>query len=289
MAKLYDVSREDLVEYAGLYYGPETFVISAKKERVSDYYRKEEDAKKADDLSFFLDREPGTFFKASKHFPKTFKVLSKADGFYVRADRSDLVNVFMIISGRVVEISRLFKGRNYGDQDYKHLHNRQSSCLPKEIRDEFYGNFNGLSVLREPDFLLGRYYLLPIPQGHGSWHELSQLCKRHELKEKNVINQFEERFPHDEGYANFPFFLMSSFLSTYADDPDRPATRYEGDYFFVKHHIQDQEIYHIKDGDYENMRVLSGYCEAIDGYCEHILLRKEGRFNFYPFTAPFQW
>jgi hypothetical protein len=62
----------------------------------------------------------------------------------------------------------------------------------------------------------------------------------------------------------------------------------EGDVFFVKNAngIQDGVIYHIKDADIENMRILSEPTEAIDLYCEHILLEKEGRFDFLPYTGP---
>jgi len=66
----------------------------------------------------------------------------------------------------------------------------------------------------------------------------------------------------------------------------RPTLRgKEGDVLFVKNHIQDGVIYHIKDADIENMRILSEPAEAIDRYCEHVLLEKPGRFDFLPYTS----
>jgi hypothetical protein len=76
-------------------------------------------------------------------------------------------------------------------------------------------------------------------------------------------------------WTNFMLFLDS-----------RPEGKgKEGDQLFVKTHIHDGVIYHVKDADIENMRILSNPAEAIDLYCEHVLLEKEGRFDFLPYTT----
>ncbi|MGH7004607.1 MAG: hypothetical protein ACREIP_11720, partial [Alphaproteobacteria bacterium] len=76
----------------------------------------------------------------------------------------------------------------------------------------------------------------------------------------------------------------NSFMMFMAAGPN-PYGR-DGDVFFVKNDVQDGVIYHIKDAEIEAMRILSEPAEAIDRYCEHVLMEKEGRFDFLPYTTP---
>ena len=55
---------------------------------------------------------------------------------------------------------------------------------------------------------------------------------------------------------------------------------------FVKNIMHDGVIYHIRNADIDNMRILSEPAEAIDRYCEHMLLKREGHFDFLPYTSP---
>ena len=62
----------------------------------------------------------------------------------------------------------------------------------------------------------------------------------------------------------------------------------DGDHLFVKTHDQDGLVYYIRDADVANMMILTDPAEAIDLYCEHVLLRKEGRFDFRPWAVPLE-
>jgi len=81
----------------------------------------------------------------------------------------------------------------------------------------------------------------------------------------------------DMPFVNFMLFLDSR--------PTVAGT--EGDVFFVKNHMQDGTIYYIRDADVANMMILADSVEAIDQYCEHVLIKREGRFDFRPFAKPF--
>ena len=47
-------------------------------------------------------------------------------------------------------------------------------------------------------------------------------------------------------------------------------------------------VYYIRDADVANMMILADPAEAIDRYCEHVLLRNEERFDFRPWAIPFE-
>ena len=52
------------------------------------------------------------------------------------------------------------------------------------------------------------------------------------------------------------------------------------DALFVRQDIVDSPIYHVIDGKLDQMRVLINPAEAVDLYCEHVLLGREDRSDF---------
>ncbi|ASK92546.1 hypothetical protein KWH04_19125 [Xanthomonas campestris pv. trichodesmae] len=62
----------------------------------------------------------------------------------------------------------------------------------------------------------------------------------------------------------------------------------EGDQFFVCSTRQDQVVYHVHEGNVENLRVLRNPEDAIDRYCAHVLRRKPGQFDFSDWSEPFR-
>jgi hypothetical protein len=126
--------------------------------------------------------------------------------------------------------------------------------------------------------------ILPYPVSRP-WQSIDGYLTDLKLKKK-LLPVVEEMIPgirparKDLAYTNFMMFLNSwgSFVG---------AKKTDGDHLFVKTHIQDSVVYYIRDADVANMMILADPVEAIDRYCEHVLLRKEERFDFRPWAVPF--
>ena len=231
-----------------------------------------------------------TFEPLLKHFPNTYSVLTIGTKFRL-VHRPHIFKdyiLFLEVDGRLFSLNRLPYGRNPDDNGYSKNLGFQIAALPRELSNAFYNRFDGLCILRDVERISFQSFLLP--KMRSSWASLDEMAERHTLDKNDLNQRFESRFPISQNSKDGSnFFNMSSFLSTYIDNPNDKDSRLLGDYFFVKLHNTDQKIYHIKDGDYKNMRVLTDYCQAIDQYCAHIILRKRGRFDFLPYTTPFSW
>jgi len=243
------------------------------------------------DLLTILKKGPSWAFELLKQdFPKTHNVLvNQAKTFLlITYTNPKTYTCFIDVGGRLIRLNRESLGYNPSDEGYVPKLDIAIKAIPKTIVKGFYTRFSGMSLIRDLDGIALQTNMLPLPRGF--WRPLSELSERHELNDETISKKFEVRFPIENQTTDaHNFFFMSAFLSTYIDNYEEPDARYAGDYFFVKHHIHDHEIYHVKDGDYENMRILNDYSSAIYGYCEHVLLVKEGRFDFVPYTTSFSW
>ncbi|UXN59260.1 hypothetical protein [Phyllobacterium zundukense] len=238
-----------------------------------------------------------------KHQPRTGALLMAGGPLFVRVEgRSEFapfyLNMGLEVRGKVILLERNFWGNNPSDPDYQdniedltawltkrdgrpnHAEQRQLS-LPRPIREAYYTRFMGLNIPDSPT--VGIYRRL-LPRSINAWQSWDGYLGNFRGYKKKYIPWLEERL----GIVPTPFdrkHAYISFMMFMAAGPN-PAGR-EGDVFFVKNNEtqQDGVIYHIKDADIENMRILSEPAEAIDRYCEHILLEREGRFDFMPFTS----
>ena len=274
------VTPEQLIKYRQEYYGGNySLTNDAKEISIAAHARMEEG--KSYDLLYFLRQSPKEVFGKSTHFPRTYEILGGVDGFYIIHNNSGILNAFIVVQGRVIEVKRRLLGSNPNDATYGNWKEYDREMLPDEIKRGFYHNINGLIVLREPMFqdVMGGF-LLPAPRG-GEWPAIEDLCKRHKLNKKDVFYHLINKTGASE---NVDYF---AFLNTYRDVPDDKSSQYKGDYFFVSSESPNKEIYHIKDADYENVKILRNYCEAIDLYCEHVLQNNDGRFDFSPFVEDF--
>ena len=238
-----------------------------------------------------------------KYQPKTAGILLSASDFFITARKKDIGNIrgfnldlYQEVNNKEILIYRQMHGQNPSDDGYKdwitrindrltkrdgkptQLEERYLS-LPESIQKAYYYRFDGFqfpSNHSSPSIAMGI-----LPASTSSWYSLNRYLAPLRLKKK-YLPWFEERFSgikpekKDAPYINF-----MCFLDTRTDDPKK------GDVFFVKNHIQDGIIYHIKDTDIENMRVLSEPAIAIDLYCEHILQGNKIRFDFLPYTSAF--
>ena len=249
----------------------------------------QKDYSEPDFLTPFRNGVHWTFEPLKNSFPKTYKSLVKETRFFLITYNHLKGNPYELVLEHkrgLIKVGRRSLGHNPSDESYKPEHD-SLKALPKEIMQAFYNRFDGLGVVRRLGYELFDFLL---PLSRSTTRSFDEMAERYNLHSNELYLKMQSRFPISKRTPDaHTFFFMSAFLSTHADNPEEPETRLNGDYLFVKHHIHDNEIYHIKDGDYENMKVLDNYVEAIDRYCEHILEERPGRFDFLPYTKPFDW
>ncbi|MDR6634243.1 hypothetical protein J2X72_003053 [Phyllobacterium sp. 1468] len=236
-----------------------------------------------------------------RHQPRTGALLMQGGPLFVRVSRGSAVpylfDMGLEMRGKVVLMKRSSFNNNPSDAGYQALLDQISAhiskrdgyprkaedryrSLPPAIGAAYYNRFDGLNI--PEDSVAGIYTrLLPYPI-YRPWESFDgylSACGRG--YKKKYIPWLEERIPGmgpTKGLSSYINFMMFMYA------PGEPGPR-KGDAFFVKNNIQDGVIYHIKDADNENMRILSEPAEAIDRYCEHVLLEKEWRFDFLPYTS----
>ncbi|RUO31137.1 hypothetical protein [Aliidiomarina soli] len=247
------------------------------------------------------------FEYTSKHQPLTGDILSKGKLFlYGRpAERWDKTNpnddyyfnCGLEINNFILGVYRSPIGRNPDDANYRDniekgnvnltkkwgkptVCEERHLSLPFEISQSYYGRFDGLNIPESP--AQGIYTrLLPFPIKRP-WQSIDGYLSKLRLKKK--LELLHEWFPDCQPKRKSdPYNKLMIFLDT------RPTlSGKEGDVFFVKNHIQDGVIYYIRDGDIDNLMVLIEPVEAIDKYCHHVLMRREGRFDFMPYASRFE-
>ncbi|MDT3722302.1 hypothetical protein [Pseudomonas oryzihabitans] len=219
-----------------------------------------------------------------KHQPRTGNILVGGNIFAwydLNGGEYSTAKLGLDLNNKVIVVGRSHHRRNPSDNefnDFRFAKERYDS-LPLSIREAYYCRFDGLDIPDSP--AVGIYSrLLPFHIGRP-WQSWDGYLEEFKGYRKKYLPWLEERIPgvlparKSSPCTNFMMFLDS-----------RPTLRgKEGDVLFVKNHIQDGVIYHIKDADIENIRILSEPAEAIDRYCEHVLLEKPGRFDFLPYTS----
>lgn len=133
--------------------------------------------------------------------------------------------------------------------------------LPEPLRTAYYHRIDGLSIANDcPVF--GIYgWILPFASSN-EWEGIDYYLAGLRLKKK-FLPLVEEMIPS---------YHFKMFLSSWGSFTGKK--RSEGDHLFVKNHIQDGVVYYIRDADVANMMILAEPAEAVDRYCEHVLLRK---------------
>ena len=221
-----------------------------------------------------------------KHQPRTGRLFMEGGPIFIRAMSKNGGGAFSYdlgieVNDQVVVIERGFWGSNRVDPGYQEFRRKVGAPedydgLPEPIWQAYYGRFSGLNI--PDDNIVGIYPRL-LPLGPlECWDACLDKVRGYK---KKYVPWLVERIPSipmpkkGEGVWGFRCFLNS-----------RPVLgTKEGDHLFFKSHEQDGVIYHLKDMDVENMRILSDPVEAIDRYCEHVLLQKPGRFDFLPYTT----
>lgn len=229
---------------------------------------------------------------------RTYGVLMGAGELEIVRRAHDAGNVqalILTVGNSVVEVCRNFWGQNPADPGYQNWidrieakltrergraarKNERQRSLPDEIRRAYYDRLDGLNLPRRVPWGV-EYRLLPRPT--RGWDTIDGYLKGLGI-DKQALPIVEEMIPgirpeqKDMPFVNFMLFLDCR--------PD--VAGLEGDVFFVKNHIQDGIVYYSRDGDVANMMILSNPADAIDRYCEWVLLGKEGRFDFRAYAMP---
>ncbi len=156
-------------------------------------------------------------------------------------------------------------------------------ALPEPIRLAYYHRFNGLVITDKN--CLGALYPRLLPERLSDWRSVDYYIKEQAVPKQRpiLLAWLAERFPFlasDKKTNNWTYFR--AFLRTRYDYNDKR----QEDALFVDTLNLTGVVYHVKNCDIQNMRKLADPVEALDRYCEHILLGREGRFDFLPYTVP---
>ena len=266
-----------------------------------------------DQMTPFERGKAWTFEFLSQYQPRTARQLLGGSEFRLVAiymgpsfsGTGDAYNTALVqeVNGQVVEIHRQFWGSNPDDPDYAENIERENAILlkrwgfpmradqrelslPEPLRMAYYHRIDGLSIANSRVF--GIYgWLLPLASSH-QWRGIDDYLAGLRLKKK-FLPLVEEMIPGIKPADNVNkdmAYDFRMFLSSWGSFTGKK--RSEGDHLFVKNHIQDGVVYYIRDADVANMMILAEPAEAVDRYCEHVLLRKEGRFDFRPWAVPFE-
>jgi hypothetical protein len=249
--------------------------------------------KNPDVLTPLKNGEAWTFEYVEKFQPRTYKTLISSGHFYFISRRGSApfsdgyqTKLIMEVHGQAIEIVRQRYGFNPSDETFpvKAYAGKRALSIPEPIRMAYYHRIDGMGV---PDSVgMGPFTrILPYPVSRP-WQSIDGYLGDLRLKKK-LLPIVEEMIPgikpdhKDDTYTNFMMFLSSwgSFTG---------KKKIDGDHLFVKNHVQDGVVYYIRDADVANMTIIADPAEAIDRYCEHVLLRKEERFDFRPWAVPFE-
>lgn len=187
--------------------------------------------------------------------------------------------MFFDASGRMVEVHPDFPGNTYeeGNDRFGTL-----LALPEALAKSWLWRVEGWRVPSEP-------FQGPIVNRRligYQWRDADNyLDSLGRGWKKRYLPLIVERFPdtktNENGIKRIEF---SCFLDTRPAGLNGPV----GDQLFVCLTRRDQLVYHVRQGDVENMRILRNPADAVDRYCAHVLRRLPGEFDFSPWSEPME-
>jgi hypothetical protein len=252
----------------------------------------------------FRNGKEWTYEFTSSWQSRTGKALLEGGEFqFVVQKMPEGTNIYLVqeINGQVIEIGRQFSGHNPDDPEYPSTIERINAnltknwgypkktterhlSLPEPIRMAYYNRIDGLNIPDSP-VVGGFARILPYPISRP-WESIDRMMDGTRLK-KQYLPLIEEMIPDVRPERkNAPYTNFMMFLNSWGSFESKKKT--EMDCLFVKNHIQDGVVYYIRDMDVPNMTIIADPAEAIDRYCEHVLMRNEERFDFRPWAVPFE-
>jgi hypothetical protein len=239
-----------------------------------------------------------------QHQPRTGAMIMEGGPLFVRNQRygdgfqSGVMAVE--VNGRIVRFFRSSRGNNPSDADYAILNDKPTGyekSLPDGLGEAYYNRFRGMNLVPESNVSI---YSWALPKDASIWRSVDFFLDDYRGAKKKYLPWFNERFPQytpiDDSldgnlYYNFRCWLDTRLAYnlirdlTPAEERAR-AMNYPVDALFVRQDIVDSPIYHVVDGKLNDMRVLINPAEAVDLYCEHVLLGREERFDFIEHGKP---
>jgi hypothetical protein len=194
--------------------------------------------------------------------------------------------LFFDASGRMVEVLPDFAGNNY--EDGNDTFGAQLS-LPEALAKSWLWRTQGWRVPSDPfqGPLINRGLVCHPMQG---WESIEGVLKSFDRKRwkwmmKGILERFPDAIvtqynPHDGSPSEW--ISMRCFLDTRPPGVNGPV----GDQLFVFDEKRDQTVYHIHNGNLDDIHVLREPADAIDRYCAHVLRRHQYEFDFSPWSEP---
>lgn len=235
--------------------------------------------------------------------PRTGKLLLDGGPLIVRAtpgpdyrkDRWDLQTVLGLeVQGKFVGVNRRFWGSNPSDVEGREdpdswVGDDFYRSLPPPLARAYYNRFDGLDLPWPPSFS-NKTWMLPRQMG-GDWVSLDHfLTDRYRGYKARYMPWFDERFPHlKPKRRSDPYYGFRCFLEALPCDMTRKkhdVLRSGIDSLWVEIDAKEPLVYLVTDGKLDEMRVLADPVEAVDRYCEHVLLNRLEPFDFHQFSRP---
>lgn len=223
--------------------------------------------------------------------PRTGLALMQGGQLVVTGDRVDetpagyqYVDLSMECGGKRISVVRGCWGDNHSDCTWQKISNDERYLsLPEPIRMAYYHRFDGLDIPKGQVAGINSR-LLPFPIGRP-WQSFDGYLKSIGIpfSQQEVWYQWaiERGLLVRPRFKGDPFTSLMVFLDT------RPTLQGRlGTVLLVKNHVQDGVIYVVVDGDLESMMILAEPAEAVDRYCEGVLLDNNYAFNFGPYCIP---
>lgn len=235
--------------------------------------------------------------------PRTGRLLCDGGPLMVRVRplssfTQDSVNILfdfgLEVQGKFVRVYRRFWGYNPSDLDARDNQEWLSEMkfyrsLPKALARAYYHRFDGLDLPWPPSFSLDTW-MLPRPSGF-SWPTFDHFLRdRYHGYKTKYLPWFDARFPHlKPKRKSDPYFDFRCILETLPCDMTRrkrDVLRSGIDSLWIEIGEKESPVYLITNGEVDKMRVLIDPVEAIDLYCEHVLLNRLEPFDFHQFSRP---
>lgn len=189
--------------------------------------------------------------------------------------------MFFDASGRMVEVRPSFPGDTYedGNDCFGYL-----LSLPDALAKSWLWRTGSWRIPSEPfQGPLVNRRLIGHPSG-GDWKDAdTYLDSMGRGWKKKYLSRIVEKLPDTVTNKNgIRRYRFQCFLDTRPAGLGGPM----GDQFFVCSTRRDQVVYHIHQGDIDNIRILRDPADAIDRYCAHVLRRIPGEFDFSSWSDP---
>lgn len=152
-------------------------------------------------------------------------------------------------------------------------------ALPRAIADAYYARMDGLEIVHELPVNAMESRVLPAKM--SAWMPAESICQKGK-KNREVMQSVLQSVA--DNCASAQVALEEDFrviLDTREQDNYEPS----GDYLLVQEGSQSGRIFHLKNGNFGKLRVVTDPIRLLDEYVAHVF-RGDGVFDFLPYSVP---